>query len=221
MTSLFIDTSSKKIIVAIIKNQEILSSIIEDNDTTLSERIFPLLIKVVNDADIVIKDIDKIYIVNGPGSFTGVRVGVTIAKTMAWSLNIPLIPISSLEVLASTKYDGKYLVPYIDARRGYVYGGVYDNDLNSVVSDQHIKLSDLITKIPKRGKANFVGYEPIETTIEIIEPQVDLIKVINKHQNDEGVNPHSLVPNYLKLTEAEEKLKKEVVWLEKQIVKIY
>ena len=75
MISLFIDTSSKNIIVAVIKNKDILSLIMEANDNTLSERIFPLLIKAMNEANKDIKAIEKVYVVNGPGSFTGVRVG--------------------------------------------------------------------------------------------------------------------------------------------------
>ncbi|NLL44527.1 MAG: tRNA (adenosine(37)-N6)-threonylcarbamoyltransferase complex dimerization subunit type 1 TsaB [Mollicutes bacterium] len=211
MISLFIDTSSKNIIVAVIKNKDILSLIMEANDNTLSERIFPLLIKAMNEANKDIKAIEKVYVVNGPGSFTGVRVGVTIAKTIAWSLNIPLIPISSLEVLASTQYDSDYLIPYIDARRGYVYAGIYDNNLNNIVEDQHIELSEIINKMPKKGKFCFVGYDKIETNLNIIDPQINLLRIINKHYNDVGVNPHTLVPNYLKLTEAEENLKKETV----------
>lgn len=211
MISLFIDTSSKNIIVAVIKNKDILSLIMEANDNTLSERIFPLLIKAMNEANKDIKAIEKVYVVNGPGSFTGVRVGVTIAKIIAWSLNIPLIPISSLEVLASTQYDSDYLIPYIDARRGYVYAGIYDNNLNNIVEDQHIELSEIINKMPKKGKFCFVGYDKIETNLNIIDPQINLLRIINKHYNDVGVNPHTLVPNYLKLTEAEENLKKETV----------
>lgn len=208
MISLFIDTSSSQIILAIVDDSNILSYINEENDTTLSDRIFPLLEKSFNEAQIDFKMISTIYVVNGPGSFTGIRVGVTIAKTMAWALNIPIIPISSLEVIASTHYEGDYLIPYIDARRGFVFAGIYDNRLDVVEKDSHTKISALITKLPKKSKFTLVGYDEIVSSYDRIKPEVDVLKVINKHKDDPKVNPHTLLPNYLKLTEAEENLKK-------------
>ena len=71
--------------------------------------------------------------VNGPGSFTGIRVGVSIDKVIAWGFNIPIIPVSSLELLATTNQEFKYSIPIIDARRGYVYAGVYDSENNNIL----------------------------------------------------------------------------------------
>ena len=143
---------------------------------------------------------DKIFVVNGPGSFTGVRIGVTVAKTIAWALKIDLIPLSSLEFIASTQSDKKYLVPMIDARRGNVFAGIYDQELNNILPDELISYEQLSKKIDE-------SYEQISYNLEnSIKPNGDIIKVINKHLSDKSVNPHSLKPNYLKLTEAEEKL---------------
>lgn len=208
MKKLFIDTSSSHITLAIVDDNCILSYIDEINDVMLSERIFPLITKLFEDAKLNIKNISKIYVVNGPGSFTGVRIGVTIAKTVAWTLKLPVIPISSLEVIASTSCDGDYLIPYIDARRGYVFAGVYDSELKIIQEDSHTKLSTLISKLPKKAKCILVGYDEINSVLNKIKPSIDIIKVIAKHQDDLGITPHELIPNYLKLTEAEENLKK-------------
>jgi tRNA threonylcarbamoyladenosine biosynthesis protein TsaB len=210
MINLFIDTSSNRIVLAIVENNNVLSCINEKNDTTLSDRIFPLIMQLFTDANKNIKNISKIYVVNGPGSFTGIRVGVTIAKTIAWTLEIPVIPVSSLEVMATTKYDGDYLIPYIDARREFVFAGIYDMNLNIIVEDSHIRLSELIKKIPKNSKCSLVGYDEIKSPLSMIKPEIDLIRVIDKHKEDVGINPHTLIPNYLKLTEAEENLKKVI-----------
>ena len=86
--------------------------------------------------------IDNIFIVNGPGSFTGTRIGVTVAKVMAWSLNIDIIPISSLEIMASYDSDKKYVCSFIDARRGFVFAGVYDKELNTYMEDKAEETED-------------------------------------------------------------------------------
>lgn len=60
------------------------------------------------------KDLDKIFVTVGPGSFTGTRVGLTIAKTVAWTLKLPVVPISTLELYASTKRNEEYLISFIN-----------------------------------------------------------------------------------------------------------
>ena len=89
-------------------------------------------------------DVKRIYVGYGPGSFTGVRIGLTIAKTYAYTLNIKLVPISSLQILASTIEEDE-IVSLIDARRGYVFAGVYDKELNSIIDDCYIDLNYLIS----------------------------------------------------------------------------
>ena len=102
MKILFLDTSSFFVSIAIVDNSNILykyNGIIKDD---MSSKIMPLIREGFNSIDFDIKDIDKIMVVNGPGSFTGVRIGVTVAKTIAWSLKKDIITISSLEYLATT-----------------------------------------------------------------------------------------------------------------------
>ncbi len=205
MISFFIDTSSSYITVALIKDKEVLSLINEKNDNTLSERIFTYIKDCFNKARITTDMLDKIFVVNGPGSFTGIRVGVTIAKTMAWALNIPVIPLSSLELIATTNVNTDYIVSYIDARRDYVYAGIYDKNLDSFFNDSYILIRDLLNKIPINKTITWIGYDEIDG-INNIFPSIDIINIINKHMNDKPVNPHSLNPKYLKNTEAEEKL---------------
>ena len=207
MISLFIDTSSTTAIVALYNGNKQIEIIKEDNMQDISSHIMPMLDKLLTNNNIVINRINKIFVVNGPGSFTGLRIGVTIAKTIAWSLNIPVVPISSLEVLASTSFEGDYIVPYIDARRDYVFTGIYNKELDSVVNDQYIHINSLLSYLMDDKIYKFVGLKEIGFD-NIIMPNINLNMVISKHLNDKGVNPHSLVPDYLKKTEAEEKLNK-------------
>lgn len=195
MRCLFIDTSSFFINVAIVEDDNILFNHKETIEKDMSSKIMPIIREGFNKVSFDIKDLDKLFVVNGPGSFTGVRVGVTVAKTIAWSLHIDLIPLSSLEVMASTSSDKKYNVGVIDARRGNVFAGIYDQELNCIKEDRFISFEELKQEIN-------ADYEIIDSDNN--NPSIN--KVINKHINDKPINPHILKPNYLKLTEAEEKL---------------
>lgn len=203
MISLFLDSSDKRIIIAILKDNKIIDSIIEENDNHLSEKFLPLINNIINKNNYKIDDIDIIYVVNGPGSFTGIRIGVTTAKVIAWGLKKKIITISELELLATTETNKKYIVPYIDARRDFVYAGVYDKNLNKVFDDSHISIEKLIDNIKNNIEdCEFVSY--YSTLSNSILPNINIEKIVEKHKNDIGINPHNVVPNYLKKTEAEE-----------------
>ena len=211
MMSLFIDTSNFKLIVGVIdeENNVVKTYYNDDLDGDLSTKIFGVIQKCIDDANITPDNIKKIYAVVGPGSFTGVRIGVTFAKTFAWAKKVTVLPISSLEVLASTSVKTKYIVPMIDARRDCVYAGIYNTDLDSVFGDSYISLESLENNLPSDGDCTFVSGDNITFFRNIIKSDVDILKIINKHKNDDGVNPHCLNPRYLKMTEAEANLMKK------------
>ncbi len=201
MISLFLDTSSSKMIVGIYKDTEELYLVTEDNDNDLSEKLLPTIKKAFEYASLSLSDIDRIYVVNGPGSFTGIRIGCTVAKTIAWSLKKEIIPISELELLASTDTNGKKKIVLIDARRDFVYAGIYDKDLNVLVDDSYITLESIL--LQKDEETVLISQDSFE--FETMLPKPNIPFIIEKHKNDQSVNPHSLNPNYLKKTEAEEK----------------
>ena len=201
MKCLVIDTSSSYVTVSIIDNNTIVHEFKKKIDNDIASKIMSIINMELTESNIDIKEIEKIFVVNGPGSFTGVRIGVTIAKTMAWALNIKVTPISSLELMATTKSDKKFIVPLIDARRGNVYAGVYDNNLNTILDDKLISVSEILRF--ETLDYEFISYDEIKG-IETIKPNTDILKIVNKHMNDEGINAHELKPKYLKLTEAEE-----------------
>lgn len=204
MKYLLIDTTTSNMLVSIIQDNIILYKYHEKIITDMSSKIMPIIDNAFNNVNLKLNDIDKIFIVNGPGSFTGIRVGVTIAKTIAWALNKEIVPISSLELIASTNTNKKYIVPMIDARRDNVFAGIYDSNLNCIKKDLLINKSQLLKNL--NNLYELVSYD-VENSIK---PDIDIIKVVDKHKNDKGVNPHNLNPVYLKLTEAEEnKLKND------------
>ena len=195
MKYLFIDSATTKLVVAIINDGKIAYMYDNNDGHDTSSKMMPVLAEAFDSAGLKPQDIDKIFVVNGPGSFTGIRVGLTVAKTMAYTLNIPIVSVSSLEVMAS----GKAGTALINARRGYVFAGSYDKNLGVIYPDSYVLMSDELNK-------PYISYDSFD--FDTLKPNIDVLKVIRKHENDDPINPHVINPNYLKMTEAEENLKK-------------
>lgn len=206
MISLVIDTCNSNLLVALVKDNDILSIFNQKVETDLSVKIFPVIQDIFVESNLNPNDIDNILIANGPGSFTGIRIGVTIAKTYAWALNKKVIPFSSLALLATTKIKEDYIVPVIDARRNCVYAGIYNEHLDSIMEDTYIDLDELKKKLENKSY-RIVSYDTFDN-LETINPELNILKIVDKYKNNAGINPHQSNPNYLKLTEAEMNLKK-------------
>lgn len=208
MITLFIDTCHHNLIVGIYKDTEELILIKEDNDNHLSERLLPLVDKAFNEVNLDVNDTDNIIVANGPGSFTGVRIGVTVAKTLAYSIGCKIHTVSELKIMGTHNFNTKYIVPLIDARRDAVYGAMYSSELNSVIDDIYLPLEDLIGKIKEitsLDDVTFVSYEQFDG-INTVMPNIYLDSIISENLNNDGMLCHLVNPNYLKKTEAEEKL---------------
>ena len=100
MNSLFIDTHDKDIIITLFKNGKVLEASLKSSERHHSDFTMSMIESVLKNNNLTVHELDEILVVNGPGSFTGVRIGVTIAKTLAYTLNIPIKTITSLECLA-------------------------------------------------------------------------------------------------------------------------
>lgn len=207
MKTLYIDTSNNFLYSGIVCDNKLLSFIKKDYDKDLSKEALPEIINLFTKANMMPKDLDKIIVVNGPGSFTGIRIGVTIAKIMAWSLNINITPISGLTAMAISSSKDNFKMPLIDARRGYVYGSIYDKDNNAIVNDSYLKLTDLIAKAQSLSIADItvITNNDIDINYKKESYNPDILKIVKYFENSEGINPHLVNPIYLKKTEAEEK----------------
>ena len=207
MISLFLDTSSSYFCACIVKNQFVLKSIYVYLEKDMSKYALVKVKEMMDELNLKPNDVDEIIVVNGPGSYTGLRVGVTIAKTYAWGLSKKLAKISSLYVMATSVKDSSYsyIVPVIDARRGFVFAGIYDKNYNIVMQDSYIsieKLQEFVSKLD--GKCIYISREDVKN-LDTINYNPDLENLFNNLKID-YVEPHLLVPNYLKKTEAEENL---------------
>ncbi len=204
MRVLYIDTSSDYLYSGIVVDDKLISEVKEKYEKDLSKEALPKIIELFDKADITPKDIDKIIVVNGPGSFTGIRIGITIAKTIAWALNINITPISGLTAMAISCNTNTYKMPLIDARRGYVYGAIYDKDNNKVIEDSHIELKELLDK-SKDLDIEVITNNDLNLSIKKESYNPDILKIVKYYEKSDGINPHLVNPIYLKKTEAEEK----------------
>ena len=124
-----LDTSHQRGSVAVSRGREVLSEILFDASDTHSATLMPAVDAALRSAKSSLGDIDVIAVVSGPGSFTGLRIGLATAKGFAAYRRRPVVPVSSLEVLAAAfPFAAHPVLPLIDARRGEVYGACYRID---------------------------------------------------------------------------------------------
>ena len=151
------DSSGKTATAAILENDKLLSCFTINTGLTHSEKMMPLISDMLKSADLKIEDIDAFAVANGPGSFTGIRIGSSSIKAMAHALDKPIFGISTLEGLfrnITATYG--IICPIIDARREEVYAAVY-KDNKCIVPDCDIKLKDLLLTFEKEEKVMFLG----------------------------------------------------------------
>lgn len=227
MNILAIDTSTDVLAVGIVSNEKVIGEYITNIKRNHSTRVLPAIDYLLKDCGVQIKDINKIVVADGPGSYTGVRIGVTIAKTLAWTLKVPLTGVSSLKVMAaSPKHFDGLISPIIDARRGNVYTGLYqykDGVLVQVLQDQHTSSQDWSIKLQEfNQQILFIGNDVHLHEEVFISNLGELASFANITENISrpgelgllGINlpandVHSFVPNYLRLAEAEAKWREE------------
>ena len=204
MRILYIDTTSSYLYSAIMDDDKIVSEVKEKLDHELSEKALPKMVEMFNNEKINPKSIEKIIVVNGPGSFTGIRIGVTIAKVYAWSLNIPITTVLSLEAMAISSNKNCYHVPVINARREKVFAAIYDEENNEILKPQHIEIKKLEEELKKVSSYVIITNDDIDITGEKEKYDPDIKKIIESYKDKKAINPHAVNPEYLKLTEAEE-----------------
>lgn len=162
MIWLGIDTSNTPLSVAITKNGQTVVEIVQNVKLTHSVTAMPVIEELLAKVNIKPNEIDAIAVSEGPGSYTGIRIGVTIAKTLSWTLNKPLVGVSSLKVIAANAnlFNG-LICSLFDARRQNVYAGVYRGvHLGPVIEDHHCAIEDLLTNLKELDEqVIFVGQD--------------------------------------------------------------
>ena len=142
MYKLFLDTCYKNLNIIILKDEEILASVSEECNKKQSESLFVVLDELFKKHNINKSELAKVYLTIGPGSYTGVRIALTLAKVLCTTKHIPLYIISTLKFYAAGKAKTMVLM---DARAERAYIGIYDNN-KEVLKDQIMYLKDIETK---------------------------------------------------------------------------
>lgn len=180
--NLFIDTHFNDVIVILSENGRILKEKKIFNEKENSRVIMPLIKKMLKN-----RLPESITIVNGPGSFTGVRLGVTIAKTLAYTLNVPIYTITTLECIAINVESNEKIVGFSD-KNGY-YIGIFNKDYKVIGEFEYLSNSEF-EEFSKNHVVN-------------INVNINYEKVINYALTKTPINPHEVNPLYVKKLDVE------------------
>ena len=183
MYTLFLDTHSSDVIIVLFKDNKILDMVKEQSHFQHSQITLPLVNKLLTKYNLLPKDLGEIVVVNGPGSFTGVRIAVVIGKTMAYSLNIPIKVIDSL-IIKAISLDVRNNTIIVEKEKNGAFIGQFDDKLNAISDYEYLS-----TKEYETFKENKTVYEDVE---------IDYEKVLYYLSSKESINPHAVKPLYIK-----------------------
>lgn len=160
MKILAIDTSSKVCSVALLENDNLIDELDLDDGKTHSENLMPLVDEILKKNNSDIKQVEMIACDVGPGSFTGIRIGVAAMKPIAEVLNIKMASVTSLETLARNVENIKEdetIVSLIDARNNQVYAGIFDNEYNQKEEYMAEDINIVVEKLKKYNNVICAG----------------------------------------------------------------
>lgn len=212
MKVLAFDTSSQALSVAILEDEHLLAELTLTVKKNHSVSLMPSIDFLMQQVGLSPKDLDRIVVAQGPGSYTGLRVAVATAKTLAYSLKIDLVGVSSLKVLALSSHKEGLVIPLIDARRRHVYAGFYENERN-YHPDGYYDLDEVLA-LAKASQRQVIFVGEVELFLEDIATACPDARVFSVYPSAFELAKSGLVasptpevallPNYLKRVEAEE-----------------
>ena len=221
------DTSNQALALALVEDGRLQAETLLTVKKNHSISLMPTLDFMMESVGWQPKDLDRIVVAQGPGSYTGLRVAVATAKTLAYALGSELVGVSSLQALLPRGLSG-LVVPLIDARRNHVYAGCYENG-RAVEEDAYWSFEDLLNRLKGRENLTFVGeVEPfIQQIREVLpnavyqasQPSAYDMALVGQELPAQEIS--SFEPRYLKKVEAEENwLKNHEAGLESYIKRV-
>lgn len=231
MKILALDTSNRPMSVALVEDGQLKATTTLNTVINHSIFVLPTIDELCKKINWQPEDLDRIVVAQGPGSYTGIRIAVTMAKTLAMTLGKDLVGVSGLKLLASNvpPMTDKLIVPFMDARRGNVFAGIYAyqngqlRQLTTLSADAHLSFSDLLDQLQKDGRpAVLLGQATARLKKHMPESLPDQLTLLPESyaipdtgrlallgQAEQPVNDiDSFVPHYLRITEAEANWKK-------------
>ena len=226
MKILAIESSAKAASVCIAEDGKILGEVFLNSGLTHSVTIMPSVEWLLKTVNMNVSDIDRIAITKGPGSFTGLRIGMAAVKGLAWASDIPCVGVSTLEVAAKGVPDAEGIIcAVMDARAGQVYNALFeakDGHLARLCEDRAIKISELLSELSGKGNITVCGDgtevfmkeagDGFFAAPENVRYQRAAALALLAEEMD-AISAKELAPEYIRLPQAErerlEKLKKE------------
>ncbi|EQM55048.1 endopeptidase [Lactiplantibacillus plantarum EGD-AQ4] len=222
MKLLAIDTSNRPLSVAVLDDTQILATTTTNVGRNHSSTLLPIIEQAMAQAKVKPEELERVVVAAGPGSYTGLRIGVTTAKTLAFTLNKALVGVSSLAVLAgNVVMEGQLVAPLFDARRDNVFAGLYRIENQrpvNIIADQHVSVASWGQQLAAYNEPiTFIGsdvdkyaaplQQQLTTQFVRAQPQLDLPQAAVLGLMGRTMTPvseiHNFVPNYLRLTQAE------------------
>ena len=224
MLILAFETSAKAASVALTQDGTLLCESYQNTGLTHSQTLMVMAEDLLKQCSKTVADLDAVAVAEGPGSFTGVRIGVAAAKGLSWGAELPCYGISTLEAMAVSLgiYEG-YVCPCMDARRNQVYNAMFyvnHGKLERIREDRAIALADLKTELEQLNGPIYLvgdGSRLTHKTLSAEIPNLILPPEHRMHQRAVGVailadakaaagesgDGAALTPNYLRLSQAE------------------
>ncbi len=229
MRILAFETSAKAGSVALTDNGILLGESYQNTGLTHSQTLLSMAKDLLRTAGLTPQDVDAVAVAAGPGSFTGVRIGVAAAKGFAWGREVPCYGVSTLEAMALQLgvWQG-YVCPVMDARRSQVYNALFkaeQGSLTRVTEDRAISLQDLGAELEALegsiflvGDGSLLCHKTLQMDSLVLPPEHRMhqraagvaLAAIRQAQNGDPGDGNALTPNYLRLSQAErERLEKQ------------
>ena len=230
MIILGVDTSAVAAGAAIVRDGKLISETYINTGLTHSQTMLTLIDSALGMADMSIDDIDAFAVSSGPGSFTGIRIGVSAIKGLCFAKNKPCFAVSTLEALANcADIDGFVICPVMDARCMQVYTALFEKtngEIKRLAEDAPKTLAELSEELLKIGKKVLLIGDGADISYKFLaEKGLDVRKFSeifkfqhasgvaitayrNYNRGEEAVSADNLVPSYLRLSQAERELKK-------------
>ena len=220
MNLLAVDTAGKTAAVAVLRNDALVYEANLNNGLTHSETLLPMVDTALRAADLTVADLDALAVTNGPGSFTGLRIGISLVKGLAQPGQTPCIGVSTLAALAWGLTGEGTVIGALDARRGQVYWAAFDLATHARLTPDAAAPADSLTDFVKECKkpAIFVGdgaalcYNkmgglpgvlPCAAPLRVLRGAGTALAALAAWQAGEAAPPAALLPDYHRLCQAE------------------
>ena len=221
MKILALDSSGLVASVAVVEDDQLLAEYTVNYKKTHSQTLLPMLDEIANMTELDLTTIDAIAIAAGPGSFTGVRIGVATVKGLAFNDDIPCYSVSTLEAIAYNFVDKNAVVcAVMDARRMQFYNALFrvqNGKVERLCDDRAISIEDLRNELKQYDKVIIAGdgaklcFQNVElencTLADDDRIYQNAVGVAKAAQNKNAISPKALMPVYLRQSQAERELK--------------